>query len=190
MIPLRASLGKYSDRAVSLFCLLGIIHWIDSTGFIWTKTFCYCSPGKHAAWPQWGLELATVVEIRKEQWGNSTVCNKTSSISYWGVSVRPYVFWECCPWERFSYQSSLQCLVNLVFHWSGLDVCGLISSSIARFLFKRCYTSTRKGQKAGCLYHQKIHLSSEYALGHSEVNVHIHVMLKKSLSGLKPLSIV
>lgn len=67
---------------------------------------------------------------------------------------------------------------------------GLISSSAARLVFKGCYTNARKGQKASFLYHKKIHLPSEYALGHSEVNAHIHVMLKKSLSGLKPFPIV
>lgn len=50
--------------------------------------------------------------------------------------------------------------------------------------------NTKNGQKAGCLYHKKINLPSEYGLGHSEDNVHVHVMLKKSLSGLKPLPMV
>lgn len=50
--------------------------------------------------------------------------------------------------------------------------------------------NTRKGQKAGCLYHKKINLPSEYGLSHNEVNVYIHVMFKKSLSGLKPLPVV
>lgn len=67
---------------------------------------------------------------------------------------------------------------------------GLISLSAARLVFKGCYTNSRKGRKASCPYHKNVHLPSEYALGHSEVNVLIRVTLKKSLSGLKPLPIV